>query len=116
MTKAQRDNLISRLSDEDRDNLRRIVAAIKAAREGSPDAPADTGRIAGRGAVDRRSEELSGDVQAALEAILARDETGPKVGEKAPDFSLKRLGSDERVSLSDYRGRRPVALAFGSYT
>ena len=51
-----------------------------------------------------------------MEAILVRDETGPNAGEEAPDFSLKRLASDERVRLSDFRGRRPVALAFGSYT
>ncbi len=49
-------------------------------------------------------------------AVMARDETGPKVGEAPPDFSLKRLGSQERVSLSSFKGRQAVALAFGSYT
>jgi hypothetical protein len=33
-----------------------------------------------------------------------------------PDFTLKRLGSDERVRLSSFQGKRPVALVFGSYT
>ena len=47
---------------------------------------------------------------------MVRDETGPKVGEVPPDFSLKRLGSPDRVSLSSFKGRQPVALAFGSYT
>ena len=106
MLKAERDNAISRLSDEHRQDLRRVVAAIQEAR----------GRIAARVLLAGRHEDLPAEVRAALEAILVRDEAGPKVGEEAPDFSLKRLGSEERVHLSDFRGRRPVALAFGSYT
>ena len=47
---------------------------------------------------------------------MVRDETGPKVGEVPPDFSLKRLESLERVRLSSFKDRQPVALAFGSYT
>ena len=47
---------------------------------------------------------------------MERDEIGPKVGEQPPDFFLKSLGSEERVRLSSFRGKRPVALAFGSYT
>lgn len=120
MLKAERDKLMSGLSDEDRRDLRRVVAAIKEARGGSPDAPASIGRSGGRitarELLDGWQEELTPDVRAALEATLVRDESGPRVGEMAPDFSLKRLGSQERVRLSDYRGRRPVALAFGSYT
>ncbi len=116
MLKAQRDNAITRLSGEDRQNLGRIVATIKEARGGSPDASANGGRITARELLEGWQEDLPADVRAAVEAILVRDETGPKVGEAAPDFSLKRLGSDDRVRLSDFRGRRPVALAFGSYT
>ena len=41
---------------------------------------------------------------------------GPKEGEVPPDFFLKRQGSDERVRLSDFQGKRAVALVFGSYT
>ncbi len=47
---------------------------------------------------------------------MTRDETGLKVGEVPPDFSLKRLGSPDRISLSSFKDRQPVALAFGSYT
>jgi peroxiredoxin len=47
---------------------------------------------------------------------VARDEMGPQVGAYPPDFSLKRLDSDTRVRLSSFRGTRPVALVFGSYT
>ncbi len=106
MLKAQRDSVISRLSDEHRRDLRRVVAAIQEAR----------GRITARELLEGWQEDLPAEVRAAVEAILVRDETGPNVGEAAPDFCLKRLGSEERVRLSDFRGRRPVALAFGSYT
>lgn len=41
----------------------------------------------------------------------------PKVGELAPDFELPMLGiKDKTVKLSSFRGERPVALIFGSYT
>lgn len=116
MLKAQRDKVTSRLSSEDRHDLRRVVAAIKESRGSSPDLSSSGGRITARELLEDWQEGLTADVRTALEAILVRDETGPRVGEAAPDFSLKRLGSEERVRLSDFRGRRPVALAFGSYT
>ena len=41
----------------------------------------------------------------------------PKVGEWAPEFELEVLGREgELVRLGDFRGQRPVALVFGSYT
>ena len=53
----------------------------------------------------------------ALMQFLAERETlAPDVGAEAPDFKLPRLGSDEPVQLSSFRGRKPVALIFGSYT
>ena len=39
-----------------------------------------------------------------------------KVGEMAADFNLKKMKSEERVRLSSFKGERPVALVFGSYT
>lgn len=74
-----------------------------------------------------------------LEAVNAEDirgtsHNGPAVGEIAPDFSLTPLKSYEinieekeiteenagerlkPVRLSDFKGKRPVALIFGSYT
>ncbi len=68
------------------------------------------------------------------EDILGRPGNGPKYGEMAPDFELMPLkfyefGIDEReitaetagllyapVRLSDFRGKKPVVLIFGSYT
>lgn len=41
----------------------------------------------------------------------------PKVGDDAPDFDLPMLGmKGKTVKLSSFRGDRPVALIFGSYT
>jgi hypothetical protein len=37
-------------------------------------------------------------------------------GDVAPDFVLPREDGKGMVRLSDFRGRRPVLLVFGSYT
>jgi hypothetical protein len=39
-----------------------------------------------------------------------------KAGDEAPDFQLPTLDHRETVRLSSFRGSRPVALVFGSYT
>ena len=59
-------------------------------------------------AVEWRNEELGWQ--------LERDPLSPKVGDLAPDFELRDPEGVTRVRLSDFRGRRPVALVFGSYT
>jgi len=42
---------------------------------------------------------------------------GPKVGAEAPDFKLKTLADAKKeVKLSDFKGKKPVVLIFGSYT
>ena len=44
------------------------------------------------------------------------DAQAPKAGDLAPDFTLFDIAGQESVTLSDFRGRRPVALIFGSFT
>ncbi len=44
------------------------------------------------------------------------DAHAPKVGDVAPDFELCDINGKNLVRLSDFRGRKPVALIFGSYT
>jgi hypothetical protein len=51
-----------------------------------------------------------------MEFIARRETHAPDVGTPAPDFELLLLGGDERVRLSAFRGKKPVALIFGSYT
>ena len=40
----------------------------------------------------------------------------PKAGDMAPDFTLYDIEGKNAVTLSDFRGKKPVALVFGSYT
>ena len=40
----------------------------------------------------------------------------PKVGDVAPDFELRDTNGENPVRLSDFRGQKPVALVFGSFT
>jgi peroxiredoxin len=44
------------------------------------------------------------------------DAQAPKAGDLAPDFTLSDISGTESVTLSDFRGKKPVALVFGSYT
>lgn len=46
----------------------------------------------------------------------ARREGTLKAGDAAPDFTLATLDGKQKVKLSGFRGKRPVALIFGSYT
>jgi hypothetical protein len=39
-----------------------------------------------------------------------------RVGDVAPDFTLRTIDRQAEVTLSAHRGRRPVVLIFGSYT
>ena len=71
------------------------------------------------------NRERSGILAAALlfamtAGLFAQDKKGdsamsmPKVGDKAPDFTLKYFdgGDLKDVKLSDYRGKKNVVLAF----
>jgi peroxiredoxin len=44
------------------------------------------------------------------------DTLAPKAGDVAPDFELRDVDGENPVRLSDFRGRKPVALIFGSFT
>ena len=40
----------------------------------------------------------------------------PRVGDVAPDFALRDVNGENLVTLSDFHGKQPVALVFGSFT
>ncbi len=40
----------------------------------------------------------------------------PRPGDVAPDFELRDAEGENPVRLSGFRGQKPVALIFGSYT
>jgi hypothetical protein len=41
---------------------------------------------------------------------------GPSLGDQAPDFTLRTQDGKREVSLSEFRGKKPVVLIFGSFT
>ena len=51
-----------------------------------------------------------------MQFLAERETLAPAVGSEAPDFKLPRLAGGEPIVLSSFRGRKPVALIFGSYT
>jgi hypothetical protein len=44
------------------------------------------------------------------------DLKAPKVGNPAPDFELYDINGENPIRLSDFKGEKPVALIFGSFT
>jgi len=51
-----------------------------------------------------------------MPAQKALDAKAPRAGDMAPDFTLYDIAGKDSVTLSDFRGKKPVALVFGSYT
>jgi hypothetical protein len=110
MEKAERDHLMTRLSQTERDQCRRFIQDVRTR------AAVSGLRVTARQVLTSQGHTVSPALRAALEAVVARDEMGPQVGTYPPDFYLKRLGTAKRVRLSSFRGQWPVALVFGSYT
>ncbi len=111
MQKSQRDSVIGRLSQEDRQNFRRVLTEIKTQLKTS-----SSERIPARKILEVCGDELNQEIREALQSVIKRDEMGPKIGQVPPDINLKLMGSEDRVQLSSFHGKRPVALVFGSYT
>jgi hypothetical protein len=51
-----------------------------------------------------------------MQFLSERETHAPAVGADAPELVLPELGDNQRVQLSGFRGHKPVALVFGSYT
>ncbi len=111
MLKADRDQIMENLSDDDRKQFRQFIDDYRAKRKA-----ASGGQMPAREMLDAVGGDLTGILRQAMEAVVFRDEMGPHVGDVPPDFNLKRMGDEERVRLSSFNGERPVALIFGSYT
>lgn len=81
------------------------MATERAARPGPTDE-----QLARMGLTRERFERLRKD-------HAEREARAPNVGDPAPDFELPLLDDRSKtVRLSEYFGRRPVGLIFGSYT
>ena len=111
MQKQQRDSILGSLSENETGIYRDLIRQVRSERKAS-----SFGQFSAREVLEPRMGGLSSNVVSALNAVIARDEMGPAVGEEPPDFNLRLKGSEERVRLSSFRGDRPVALIFGSYT
>ncbi len=48
--------------------------------------------------------------------LVGLDKLAPKAGDVAPDFTLSDISGTTSVTLSDFHGKKPVALVFGNYT
>jgi hypothetical protein len=101
---------MNRLTPEERQHFRNTFQKTRDQRKASS-GPS----FSAREVLEGYDREFPLPVQRALKAVVLRDEMGPGVGEDPPDFFLKRMGPEERVRLSNFRGQRPVALVFGSY-
>jgi hypothetical protein len=55
-------------------------------------------------------------LQGLLTGELGSASEGPRLGEMGPDFTLTTHDGKKQVTLSQYRGHRPVVLIFGSFT
>lgn len=111
MKKEERDRIMMSISQEQRDDYRHIIGEIRSERKAAAGR-----RVAIRELVASQKVAVPTHLREIVEAVIVRDETGPRVGEPAPDFCLKRLSSEERVRLSCFQGKQPVAMVFGSYT
>ena len=111
MDKAERDRVMGAMDQEQRTAWRSVIDEIRSAMTSGSGS-----RQTARSVVESGQVKVPEGLRVTLDALFERDETGPAVGESPLDFNLKRRGSTERVQLSSFRGKRPVALAFGSYT
>ncbi|MCI0639614.1 MAG: redoxin domain-containing protein [Gemmataceae bacterium] len=55
-------------------------------------------------------------LQCLLAGDLGSPLQGPRVDQAAPDFTLSAQDGKKKITLSDYRGKKPVVLIFGSFT
>ncbi|MGA7415965.1 MAG: tetratricopeptide repeat protein [Bryobacteraceae bacterium] len=54
--------------------------------------------------------------RSSMAAGSSAGKAGPKINDPAPRFSLPEAASGKNVSLSDFKGKSPVVLVFGSYS
>ena len=109
MIKAERDQIMQSMAPEERSQFRQVL------REDREEYRASSARKISE-VWKPRASQYSSQLQGVVEAVFRRDDMGPTPGELPPDFDLKALGSNNRVRLSSFKNKRPVAIAFGSYT
>ena len=111
MLKADRDQIMENLSEGDRKQFREFIDEYRAKRKAS-----SGDQMPAREMLEAVGDGLTDVARQAMEAVVQRDEMGPHAGDVPPNFNLKLMGSENRVRLSSFKGQKPVALIFGSYT
>jgi hypothetical protein len=110
MNKSERDQILGGMNGNERQDLRRVMREIQVESR-------ESGGVRSRQEVlESRRNDYSEESQKRMDAIMRRDQMGPREGETPHDLNLKRMGSEDRVRLSSFEGKRPVALVFSSYT
>ena len=110
MTTSRRDAILSAINKEGQPGFLGIMQAIKA------EATETGGSKSKNDLMDEYKNDCSEELRTRMEGVMKRDAMVPHEGTIAPTFELKRMDSDERVDLSSFKGDRPVALTFSSYT
>ncbi len=110
MSTSRRDTILSAINKEGQPDFRGVIRGIKA------EAAESGGAKSRQDLMEEYKNDCAEELRTRLEGIMGRDQMGPHEGETPADFDLKRMGSDDRVQLGSFRGKRPVALIFGSYT
>ncbi len=109
MIKAERDQIMQSMGQEERSQFRQVLTEVR--EEYRASSARNISEV-----WKPRASQYSPQLQGVVEAVFRRDDMGPAPGELPPDFDLKAQGADNRVRLSSFKNKRPVAIAFGSYT
>ena len=109
--KGERDKLMTSMTEGQRSEYRQALDQMKSLMKES-----EGPRLTVKQMLDSGKVQVGPEGLLPLDSVLERDEMGPKPGELPPDFSLKLKGTEDRVRLSDFQGKGPVGLVFGSYT
>ena len=110
MNKIEKDKVMSTMSNDVRADFGQIMQEIKSEAKSSGGARSKQDILA------ECKNDCSAELQTRLDAVMRRNDMGPNEGEVPPNFKLRRMGTGEQVELSSFRGKKPVALVFGSYT
>ena len=110
ISKSERDQVLSAMSQEERLDFGQVMREVKA------QAIASGGAKTRQQVMESLKSDCPEELRERLDAVMRRERMGPHDGETPPDFNLKRMGTEERVRLSSFKGKKPVALIFGSYT
>ena len=110
MNKSERDQILSTINGDERTDLRRIMRGIQTESRESG------GARSRQEVLESHWSDYPKELERSMEAIMRRDRMGPGEGEIPPAIHLKLMGSEDRVRLSQFKDKRPVALVFSSYT